>query len=107
MTDKLESLNPITGDVVATFAIDDTDSVAAAVFRARALSPWWISIGFEGRKAVLAQWRGVITRRMAQLAQVVHEETGKPHADAMLEIGLAIDHLAWAAGHAKKSQVGS
>lgn len=102
MTDKLESINPITGDVVATFAIDDADSVDVAVSRARALSSWWVSIGYQGRKEVLAQWRGVITRRMAQLAQVVHEETGKPHADAMLEIGLAIDHLAWAGGHAKK-----
>ncbi|WP_067436206.1 aldehyde dehydrogenase family protein [Nocardioides jensenii] len=102
MTEKLESLNPITGDVVGTYPIDDADSIAAAVQRARALTPWWVSIGYDGRKEVLAQWRGVITRRMAQLAQVVHEETGKPHADATLEIGLAIDHLAWAAGHAKK-----
>ncbi|KQZ68772.1 aldehyde dehydrogenase family protein [Nocardioides sp. Root151] len=102
MTDKLESLNPITGDVVGTYAVDDADSIAVAVQRARALTPWWVSIGYDGRKEVLAQWRGVITRRMAQLAQVVHEETGKPHADAILEIGLAIDHLAWAAGHAKK-----
>jgi acyl-CoA reductase-like NAD-dependent aldehyde dehydrogenase len=51
---------------------------------------------------VLAQWRGVLTRRMAQLADVVHQETGKPHADAQLEIGLAIDHLAWVGSHAEK-----
>ena len=39
---------------------------------------------------------------MAQLAEVVHRETGKPHGDAQLEIALAIDHLDWAAKHAKK-----
>ena len=39
---------------------------------------------------------------MAQLAEVMHQETGKPHGDAMLEIALAIDHLAWAGGHAEK-----
>lgn len=103
MTDKLESLSPITGDVVGTYAVDDARSVAAAVARARALTDWWVGIGYDDRSDVLGQWRSVITRRMAQLAQVVHEETGKPHADAMLEIGLAIDHLAWAAGHAKKT----
>ena len=39
---------------------------------------------------------------MGQLADLVHQETGKPHGDAQLEIGLAIEHLAWAAGHAEK-----
>ena len=43
-----------------------------------------------------------MTRRIAQLADVMHQETGKPHGDALLEAALAIDHLAWAAGHAAK-----
>ena len=36
----------------------------------------------------------------AQLADVMHQETGKPHGDAVLESALAIDHLGWAASHA-------
>ena len=56
----------------------------------------------RGRKEVLDQWRGVIARRMAQLADVVHRETGKPHSDAMMESAIAVDHLAWAAEHAEK-----
>ena len=102
MTDKLESLNPATGDVVGVYPIDDAAAVAAAVARAREAAGWWSGLGFDGRKDVLAQWRGVLTRRMAQLADVVHQETGKPHADAQLEIGLAIDHLAWVGSHAEK-----
>ena len=47
-------------------------------------------------------WRSVITRRIAQLADLSHRETGKPHGDAQLEIVLAIDHIAWAAKNAKK-----
>ena len=43
-----------------------------------------------------------MTRRIAQLADVMHQETGKPHSDATLEAALAIDHLAWAAKHAEK-----
>jgi aldehyde dehydrogenase (NAD+) len=39
---------------------------------------------------------------MPQLADLMHQETGKPHSDAQLEVGLAVDHLAWAAGHAEK-----
>ena len=34
-----------------------------------------------------------MTRRLAQLADLMHLETGKPHGDAMLEAALAIDHL--------------
>jgi acyl-CoA reductase-like NAD-dependent aldehyde dehydrogenase len=76
--------------------------VDAAVARAREAAGWWAGLGFDGRKEVLGQWRGVLTRRMAQLADLVHQETGKPHADAQLEIGLAIDHLAWVGSHAEK-----
>ena len=101
-TDKLESLNPATGDVVGLHAVDDAAAVDAAVARAREAAGWWAGLGFDGRKEVLGQWRGVLTRRMAQLADVVHQETGKPHADAQLEIGLAIDHLAWVGSHAEK-----
>lgn len=98
----LESLSPITGDVVGRYPIADADAVRQAVERARESARWWAELGFGGRKEVLDQWRAVLARRMPQLAEVVHSETGKPHADAQLEIGLTIDHLAWAASHAKK-----
>lgn len=100
--DTFESLNPVTGDIVGIHPIDTEATVRAAVRRARTDAAWWDDLGFEGRKEILGKWRGVLARRMAELATVVHDETGKPHADAQLEIGLAIDHLAWSAGHAGK-----
>ncbi|CAA9406844.1 MAG: Aldehyde dehydrogenase [uncultured Nocardioides sp.] len=100
--ETLESLDPATGDVVGVHRVDTTQTVAAAVARAREASLWWAGLGFEGRRKVLGQWRGVLTRRMAQLAHVVHQETGKPYGDAQLEIGLALDHLAWIGAHAEK-----
>ena len=54
-----------------------------------------------GREAEQS-WKGVITRRIAQIADLMHLETGKPHSDAVLEVALALDHLAWAGRHAKK-----
>ena len=39
---------------------------------------------------------------MGRLAQLVHEETGKPLDDAKLEIILAIVHIDWAARHARR-----
>jgi acyl-CoA reductase-like NAD-dependent aldehyde dehydrogenase len=102
MTQKLESLDPATGDVVGVHVVDEPEDVAAAVARARTASSWWVGLGSQGRREVLGQWKGVLARRMGQLADLVHRETGKPHADAQIEIGLAIDHLGWAASHAPK-----
>ena len=102
MSQKLESLNPATGDVVGVHVVDEPEDVDAAVARARRAAAWWSALSFGERKQVLDQWKGVLARRMAQLAEVVHQETGKPHADAQIEIGLAIDHLGWAASHAEK-----
>lgn len=97
-----DSLNPRTGDVVESYPIHGDAEVRAAVERAREASAWWGALTFDERKALLNTWKAVVTRRIAQLAEVIHQETGKPHGDALLESSLAIDHLAWAAGHAEK-----
>jgi acyl-CoA reductase-like NAD-dependent aldehyde dehydrogenase len=97
-----ESLSPATGDVVGTHPVHTEEEVRAAVDRAREEAAWWSALSFDERNQHLSTWKGVITRRLAQLADVMHQETGKPHGDAMLEAALAIDHLAWAGGHAEK-----
>ena len=97
-----ESLNPRTGDVVGTHPVNTAEEVRAAVGRARDEAAWWGALSFDEREKHLQTWKGAMTRRVAQLAEVMHQETGKPHGDAMLEGALAIDHLAWAASHAEK-----
>jgi len=97
-----ESLSPITGDVVGTHPIHSAEEVEAAVARARDAAAWWAGLSYDARATHLSAWKGAITRRLAQLADLMHQETGKPHGDAMLEAALAIDHLAWAGGHAEK-----
>src|SRR6266513_1160745 len=54
------------------------------------------------RRIRLLAWKSHLTRYMARLAQLVHEETGKPLDDATLEIVLAIVHIDWAARHARR-----
>ena len=97
-----ESLNPANGDVVGVHHIHSREDVDAAVQRARDAADWWSGLSFEERAEYLLTWRSVITRRIAALAELVHLETGKPTGDAQLEIVMAIDHIAWAAKHAKK-----
>src|SRR3954452_10658585 len=100
--ETFESTNPATGAVVGVFPVHDADAVAATVTRARTVAAHWRELGFDGRRQRLAAWRGYLARRMHELADLVHRENGKPHADALLEITLAVDHLAWAGAHAKK-----
>ena len=100
MTESLRVLDPATGDVVGTHEVADAEAVAHAVARAREAAPWWADLGHPGRRAVLEQWKAVIARRMPQLADLVHRETGKPHGDALIEVALVVDHLAWAARNA-------
>src|SRR5687767_7391719 len=97
-----ESKDPATGAVVGVFPVQDTDAVAETVARARTAAEHWRELGFDGRKERLAAWRGYLARRMNELADLVHRENGKPHGDALLEITLAVDHLAWAGAHAGK-----
>jgi acyl-CoA reductase-like NAD-dependent aldehyde dehydrogenase len=99
---SFDSINPRTGEVVAAHPISSEADVAAAVASARNAAVWWSALSFSERKILLNAWKGLITRRIGELAAVMQAETGKPHGDAMLECALAIDHLAWAAGHAGK-----
>jgi acyl-CoA reductase-like NAD-dependent aldehyde dehydrogenase len=101
-TTTFDSLDPTTGDVVGTHRLSSADDVRAAVERARVEAEWWSSLPYGERERHLARWKGVVTRRLGQLAELMHRETGKPHGDALLEAALAIDHLAWAGGHAEK-----
>ncbi|WP_409496481.1 aldehyde dehydrogenase family protein [Amycolatopsis sp. cmx-11-12] len=100
--ETFDSLSPATDEVVGTYPVHSREDVRAAVARARDAAEWWAALGFDGRAERLRRWKGVITRRLPQLCQVVRDETGKPIADAQLESVLAIEHIAWAGKNARK-----
>ncbi len=101
--ETFDSLSPRTGDVVGTHPVHTAEEVQEAVRRAREAAAWWSALSFDERAERLDAWKGVVTRRIAQLADVVHQETGKPHSDATLEAALALDHIAWVTKHAEKT----
>ena len=97
-----DSLDPASGAVVASFPIHSEEEVRAAVVRARDAAVWWRAQGFAGRKKLLRAWRAILANRIQELAELMHRENGKPVVDALLELSLAIEHLDWASGAAKK-----
>jgi acyl-CoA reductase-like NAD-dependent aldehyde dehydrogenase len=96
-----DTLDPATGEVLATFPIDSADDVQAAVSRGRTAAHWWREIGFAGRRQRLRAWRRLLVAGLTELADLVHRENGKPVDDAIGEIAVAVAHLAWAARHAE------
>jgi acyl-CoA reductase-like NAD-dependent aldehyde dehydrogenase len=96
-----DSLNPATSEVIATFAVHGEQDVADAVERARQAAAWWAGLGWKERERRLLAWKSHITRYLGRLAELVRTETGKPLAEAQLEILLAVVHIDWAARHAR------
>jgi acyl-CoA reductase-like NAD-dependent aldehyde dehydrogenase len=97
-----DSVNPATGDHIDTFDIHTAEDVAAAVQRCREAATWWRELGEPARRSRLQTWRGYLVKHTDELATLMHAENGKPLDDAVLEVTIAIAHLDWAAGHARK-----
>jgi len=98
----IETVNPATGEVLATFPVDGRREVDAAVAAARDAAGWWAELGWSGRRIRLLAWKSYLVRYMGRLAQLMHEETGKPLDDARGEVVLAVLHIDWAARHARR-----
>jgi acyl-CoA reductase-like NAD-dependent aldehyde dehydrogenase len=100
--ETFDSLNPATSEVVATFPVFGEDDVAETVGLARPAAAWWAGLSWKERRTRLLAWKSHMTRYIGRLAELVRTETGKPLADAQLEILLAIVHVDWAARHAQR-----
>jgi acyl-CoA reductase-like NAD-dependent aldehyde dehydrogenase len=101
-TETFDSVNPATSEVIATFAVFGESEVAETVERAHQAAAWWAGLSWTERRTRLLAWKSYLTRYIGRLAELVRTETGKPLADAELEILLAIVHIDWAARNARR-----
>jgi succinate-semialdehyde dehydrogenase / glutarate-semialdehyde dehydrogenase len=97
----LISTNPATGAEVGRFPIATGDDVRAAVRRAREAAAWWAQLGFDGRRQRLLAWGSLLANRVQEVAERINAEGGKPVAEAIVETMAALDHISWAARHAR------
>jgi acyl-CoA reductase-like NAD-dependent aldehyde dehydrogenase len=98
----LVSTNPATGAEVARFPVADQAAVGAAVACAREAGRWWAGLGYAERRRRLLRWRALVANRMTEVAELLHRETGKPFAEAVVETAAAIGDIDWAARHARR-----
>jgi aldehyde dehydrogenase (NAD+) len=97
-----KSLDPATGEVVASFAVHTEDEVNDTVRRAQVAAQYWAGLGEPARRSRLAAWRSQLVERTDELAALIQVENGKPLVDAVVEVSIAIAHLDWATQHARK-----
>jgi succinate-semialdehyde dehydrogenase/glutarate-semialdehyde dehydrogenase len=73
-----------------------------AVTRAARASagPWW-DLGFESRAWRVRAWRREIASGGEELAALIHDENGKPTADARAEVLAVPQHLQFALDNAE------
>lgn len=99
----LTSYDPRTGEVVGNYAVMGSGELNRTVRAARSAEKWWAELGFAGRKRWLLDWKRSIARQSHELVEILCEETGKPEADAAIEVMLAIESLDWAAHNAGRT----
>lgn len=97
MAKTFQSLNPVTGDVIATYPITTTAQVYEATTIAYDAFEGWSTSGFRHRRKILLAYSEAMLAEIDRLSELVTLETGKPHSDAKLEIALAAHHISWAA----------
>jgi len=83
--DRLEVLNPASGESIATLEIDSPERVAEVVARVRANQAEWEALGIEGRYRWLGQLRDWLLDNREQVLDTMQRETGKVRADASNE----------------------
>ncbi|MFI9509431.1 aldehyde dehydrogenase family protein [Nocardia sp. NPDC052566] len=98
----LKSVDPATGEVIATYPIADVDAVRAAVAKARTAAATWGALDYDRRREHLLRWKSRLVAESEDFCALIHRENGKPLDDAFLELMLAIEHISWAAKNAKK-----
>src|SRR6185369_4245975 len=99
---QLISSSPTTGAEVGRFPVADAATIAAAVQRARVAAVWWRDLGFDERRKRLLQWKVTLTKRLDELLDLLHNESGKPRADGLIECVTAYEHITWAAKQARR-----
>jgi acyl-CoA reductase-like NAD-dependent aldehyde dehydrogenase len=100
--EKIESINPATGEVVGVVPVMDADEVAGVVSDARRSSREFASLSLRARGDHLLAIRQAIVDRADDLARTIAAETGKPAPDAWLEVFSACLLLTYAAHAAPK-----
>ena len=82
---KLDSLNPLNGEVVGTMEVTPPEEIPGFVARARAAQPAWGALGTARRAEILGRAAGRFKEQAEELARLITKEMGKPIRESLGE----------------------
>ncbi len=94
--------NPATGATLGTVPAFDAAATEKAVAAAHAAFPAWAAKTAKERAILLRRWHDLILLNVADLAQLMTAEQGKPLAESKGEIAYAASFVEWFAEEAKR-----
>ena len=99
---SIATLNPATGDTIASISLAQAEDIDAAVKAARAAQPAWAVLSGHARARVLYALARVIQRHARLIAVVESLDNGKPIRETRdIDIPLAVRHFYYHAGWAQ------
>jgi succinate-semialdehyde dehydrogenase/glutarate-semialdehyde dehydrogenase len=98
VTEKLESVNPATGEVVGSVPITDPSHVQGVVDEVVKVQPFWAQLTLEDRARYLERAAQVVIDEGDDIRDLIVREQGKPRNEAFsMEVLPTIDALTWIA----------
>src|SRR5919107_783247 len=86
MTKKLETINPATGKVIATYDNMDTDEIIQKVKNSRLALEQWKKLDNSERALYMHSLARIMRKNKEVYARLITEETGKPIKQSIAEI---------------------
>ncbi len=104
--DKIDDIDPATGEVVARIPLSGAAEVDAAVAAAREAYPAWAAVAPQKRARAVMALRGALWENQEEIAQLVTADMGKAIADARGEVlrGIESTEAATAIPHLLKGE---
>ena len=93
-------LRPSDGSLVGELAITPAHDVSQLVSRTRSVQAGWASLPAKDRSRRLRGLLGAIADRTQEIEDTVIAETGKPRAEAIIEVMTVVEHLRYHLKHA-------
>ena len=77
-SEKMENLNPATGEIISTIPLSKKDDVELAVTAAINAQKKWSNLSIEERASYLEKIADELEANVAQIAELESKDTGKP-----------------------------
>src|SRR5438552_2548358 len=94
--------NPATEEAVARMSVVDRPVVFQAIADGHAAFPAWRQLPGRARGDLLYKIANELHRRREEIARLITQENGKPVTQSHGEIAMAVDHLRWFSGEARR-----